>query len=268
METTSRFHSRYLAIETAEAIVFSLPLAGPITRFLAWSIDMLVILVVSWVAYRCLYLVAALEPDLMTGLAVLSAFLLSISYGIVLEWLWRGQTVGKRALGLRVIDADGRRLQPAQIVVRNLMRSLDSLPGLYLVGGASLVLTRRYQRLGDLVSNTVVVRRRQVSLPELASVVETDQYNSFREAPHLVARLRANTSPELAHLAYWALLRRNDLSPEVRIEVFRQVSERFRAIVQFPQELTFALTDERYVRNALGVLADRTCSRKRVQQPT
>lgn len=267
MKMVSRFSARSLAIETAEGIVFSLPLAGPITRFLAWMVDTLIIVIASGLVYRLLYLVAALNPDLMTGLAVLSAFLIFMGYGIVLEWLWSGQTLGKRALGLRVVDASGRRLQPAQIIVRNLMRSLDSLPGLYLVGGTALLLTRNYQRLGDLVSNTVVIRRRQVALPELRRVAETDKYNSFLNAPHLVARLRANTSPELAQLAYGALLRREELSPEVRVEILRQVSQRFRAIVEFPHEITFALTDERYVRNALGVLVAKNSPRKRAPQP-
>ena len=45
-------------------------------------------------------------------------FVISIGYSILLEWRWRGQTVGKRLFGLRVIDVHGLRLQPAQIVLR------------------------------------------------------------------------------------------------------------------------------------------------------
>lgn len=261
--TTTLFQSRSLPIETAEGVVFSLPLAGPFSRFLAWVVDLLVAVVASSVVYRLLYIVAVFDRDLMAGLAVFSTFLISISYGILLEWFWHGQTLGKRALGLRVVDADGRRLQPAQIVIRNLMRALDSLPGLYLVGGAAVLLTRHYQRLGDLVSNTVVVRRQQISFPELARVTEEEKYNSFRDFPHLVARLRAHTSPELAHLAYWAILRRDDLAPEIRVDIFRQLSRRFGTFVQLPLELSSALTDERYVRNALGVLVDRSPLRNR-----
>jgi uncharacterized RDD family membrane protein YckC len=261
-ETLNTFSARSLTIETPEGVAFSLPLAGPITRFLAWMVDTLVIAAASGLVYRLLYFLGAIDADFMAALTVLSGFVIWMGYGMLFEWIWHGQTIGKRALNLRVVDASGRRLEPSQIVMRNLMRAADSLPGLYLLGGAALLLTRNYQRLGDLVSNTVVIRRRQLALPELAAVAEGDKYNSFLEAPHLVARLRANTPSELAHVAYQALLRRNDLRPEVRIEILHEISERFREIVKFPDEITFALTDERYVRNAVAVLAAKSVPRR------
>ena len=52
-------------------------------------------------------------------------FVMSIGYAIVLEWRWRGQTIGKRLLGLRVMDVQGLRLQSAQIALRNLLRVVD-----------------------------------------------------------------------------------------------------------------------------------------------
>jgi uncharacterized RDD family membrane protein YckC len=247
---------RTLTIETPEGAHFGLPLCGPIARFLAWCIDTLVITFGCSVLARVLYVLGTISRDAMTALSVLGFFMIWMGYGMTLEWIWQGQTIGKRVMGLRVMDADGLRLQPSQIVIRNLMRSLDSLPGLYLVGGMVLLLSRHYQRLGDLVSNTVVVRARVLEAPKF-TVLEGEKYNSLLDSPHLAARLRANTSPELAQLAYQALLRRNEFEPGVRVKLFAAISNEFRRLAQYPDELTSAMTDERYIRNALQVLTDK-----------
>jgi uncharacterized RDD family membrane protein YckC len=72
-----------------------------------------------------------------------------------------GQTLGKRLMGLRVTRRDGRKASPGAILVRTLLRIVDFLPFLYLLGllaiGASGA--RRRQRLGDLAARTVVRRR-------------------------------------------------------------------------------------------------------------
>jgi uncharacterized RDD family membrane protein YckC len=242
-----------LRVETPEGISFSLPLAGPVTRFLAWFIDAIAIGALSSGAGKLFYIVGAFSTDAMWALSVVSYFAISIGYGIVFEWMWHGETPGKRVLGLRVLDANGLKLQVSQIAVRNLMRFLDVLPGLYLVGGAFMILTGRKQRLGDLVANTVVIRRKRTFVPDPEWFEGGDKFNSLTEVPHLAARLRQLVSPELAQIAYEAILRRNELSGETRIEVFRELGGRFRALVKFPDEVTASLTDERYVRNALHV---------------
>jgi hypothetical protein len=91
---------------------------------------------------------------------------------------------------------------------------------------------------------------------DLARINVHEQFNSFLEVPHLAARLRQKTSPELAQIAFQALRRRDELTPETRIKVFRELADRFRADVKFPDEITGTLTDERYVRNALQVVLE------------
>lgn len=70
-----------------------------------------------------------------------------------------GQSVGKRLLGLRVVRADGSRPSVAAIAVRTLLRLVDWLPLLYLVGFIVMLATgERRQRLGDLAAKTRVAR--------------------------------------------------------------------------------------------------------------
>jgi hypothetical protein len=115
------------------------------------------------------------------------------------------------------------------------------------------LVSRRAQRLGDLAANTVVIRVPKISEPDLDQLL-SGKYNSLRDYPHLVARLRQRVSPAEARIAVQALLRRDLLEPQARVELFAEVAEHFRAKVQFPAEATDGITDEQYVRNVVDVL--------------
>ncbi|MDP6044956.1 MAG: RDD family protein [Phycisphaerae bacterium] len=158
-------------------------------------------------------------------------------------------------MNLRVVDEHGLQMTFGQIVVRNLMRGVDCLPMFYLVGGAACVLSRRSQRLGDVAAGTVVVRSVDVALPDLAGVSsDKDKYNSFTKYPHIEARLRQRIAPDEARIALQALLRRNSLDPDRRIELFSELAGHFRAMLDFPPEATDGLSDEKYIRNIVDTL--------------
>ena len=181
---------------------------------------------------------------------IIGFFIVSIGYGILTEWYWHGQTLGKRLLRLRVMDEQGLRLQFSQIVIRNLLRFVDSLPALYLVGGLACLFNKRAQRLGDFAANTVVVWNPRIAEPDLNQLLES-KYNSFREYPHIEARLRQNVVPLEAQIAVESIVRRNDLEPGARVELFHELSDYFKSIVSFPQAATDGISDEQYVRNVV-----------------
>jgi uncharacterized RDD family membrane protein YckC len=242
-----------LAIKTPEGIVFSLQLAGPVSRFSAWLIDAASIFTLSLFVRLLLGFLNILSRDIASAAVILAYFLIPIAYGIIMEWYWRGQTIGKRLFRLRVMDEHGLRLQFSQVVIRNLLRAVDSFPVCYMAGGLSCLISRHSQRLGDMAANTIVVRLGDISEPNLDQIF-TDKYNSFRDYPHLEARLRHHVSPEEAGIALQALIRRNDLTPQARIELFKEIASHFRSIVRFPQEATDGISDEQYVRNVAEVL--------------
>ena len=242
-----------LTIRTPEGIEFSLLLAGPITRFLAWSVDLLAILAINKLLSIVLSLVGILSRDLAMAANILAYFVVSVGYGICLEWYWHGQTLGKRLLRLRVTDVHGLQLQFSQVVIRNLLRFVDSLPALYLVGGVACLINRRAQRLGDFAANTIVVSNPQVDEPNLDQLLE-GKYNSFRNFPHLEARLRQHVSPAEAQIALQALMRRDEFEPRARVELFESIVSYFKSIVSFPLEATDGISDEQYVRNIVDAL--------------
>jgi len=242
-----------IQIRTPEGVVFSQLLAGPVTRFLGWGIDIACIAVLLMMVSRVLFVFQLISDGLAGAVYVLSYFVISIGYGIACEWLWRGQTIGKKLLRLRVVDAEGLRLQFNQIVARNLLRFVDSLPFCYFVGGVVCWLSPKCQRLGDIAANTIVIRSPQIAEPDLDQLLSV-KFNSLRQFPHLAARLRQRVSPLQAALAVQALLRRDEFEPLARIELFGELASHFHAIVDFPPEATEGIADEQYLRNVVDVI--------------
>ena len=242
-----------LKIRTPEGITFSYRLAGPVVRCLAWFIDLLVIFGVAQTLSLLGQLAGWMSEDFALALVTLSYFVVSIGYGVATEWAWRGQTLGKRALHLRVMDAQGLRLQFHQVLLRNLLRFVDLLPACYLVGGVACLLSRRAQRLGDLAANTVVIHERKPAEPDLDQLA-AGKFNSLRQHPHLEARLRQRVSPAEARLALQALLRRDELDSAARVDLFAELTAHFKSLVPFPPEDLEAMPDEQYIRNVADIL--------------
>ncbi|GAK49317.1 RDD domain containing protein [Candidatus Moduliflexus flocculans] len=242
-----------LQMTTPEGIVFALNLASPITRFLAYAIDLACISAFTTILGAIIGLLDILSSDIASGAMFVAYFGLQIGYGILFEWLWRGQTIGKRLLKLRVMDAQGLHLHFSQIVIRNLLRFVDSLPLFYLVGGAACLFSRYAQRLGDLAANTIVVRTVDVAAPDLDQIL-AGKYNSLRNYPHLMARLRQRTTLQEADIALRAVLRRNEFEPGDRLNLFALIAAHFKEFVEFPQEAIDGISDEQYVRNIVDVL--------------
>ena len=242
-----------LQIQTPEGVVFNLTVAGLFTRFLSWSIDGAAISVASSIISTATMFIALINPDFATALYIIFYSIVSVGYGIFTEWKWRGQSWGKRLLRLRVIDASGLKLQFSQIIIRNLLRPVDLLPLGYLLGGMVAFFTRRGQRLGDLAANTVVVVIPENFVLDTRQLQES-KYNSFHDYPHLEARLRQRVKPAEAALALDAVLRRDEITPEARPELFRLIAAHFRSLVPFEEKMDEMITDEQFVRNVVASL--------------
>jgi len=139
---------------TPEGVALRLQAAGPFPRALAWLIDgcvrMSVLTMFGGIAFDVLGQVGM-------ALVLIVVFVLTWWYPVVFEVLWNGQTLGKRALGIRVVAADGAPVGWMGAFVRNLLRAVDMLPTLYAAGLVSGLFDPWGRRLGDLVAGTLVV---------------------------------------------------------------------------------------------------------------
>ncbi len=247
-------HCQTIDIQTPEGISFALPLAGPVVRFLAWITDLGCILALfSSLQALVVNLFSIIDPDLGAAVRIFTYFAITLGYGIATEWWMRGQTLGKRLFRLRVLDLHGLRLRFSQVVLRNLLRAVDSLPFAYLVGGLACFFNRYRQRLGDIAANTIVVHQSAMTLPDLTAIAGS-HFNSLRAYPHLNARLRQRVSPEEASIALTAVMRRNRLDPAARVDLFADLARHFKTAVAFPSRTYEDIPDEQYVRNVVDVL--------------
>jgi uncharacterized RDD family membrane protein YckC len=242
-----------LSIQTPEGISFPVIPASPIARFLALAIDLTCVYALCAVAMAIAAAVGLLSSDLAGAFGLLATFGLSVAYPIILEWRFRGQTLGKKILRLRVADVQALRLTFSQIVVRNLLRCVDALPGFYLAGGVAALLSRRGQRIGDLAANTIVVHEPALAIPDEA-LLTADRFNSFRSHLHLVARLRQNVSSAEAAVLIHAIRRRGEIEPASRVPLFEELRTYLQRKVAFPAEVVEGVSAEQYVRNAVDVL--------------
>ena len=169
-----------LIIETPERVPLHFALASIGNRFIACAIDhtiqitaltMLVIFFVSIADFSDFGNRVTNAPKWVIALLVIIQFLIFDGYFAVFEWVWRGQTPGKRWLKLRVIREDGRPISFFEAMIRNLLRVVDIIfPPFYSIGLISVFATDRDQRVGDLVAGTVVVREREAEAPAFAEV--------------------------------------------------------------------------------------------------
>ena len=242
-----------LQICLPEGITFSMPLGGPVIRCVAFILDVVAVLAAGSLLQRILAAAEGIFQDLGAGVLVIAYFAIWTLYGMLCEFYWNGQTLGKWLLGLRVVDATGLELQFYQVAIRNLVRSVDLLPAFGLVGGLTMLCNRRLQRLGDLAAGTIVIRTRRPSRPNVDALIR-GRYNSFLEEQLLCARLRQRVPPAAGALAIDALLRRDELEDRARLVVFDDLSAYFRKLAEFPPEKAEVLTSEQYVRNVVEIL--------------
>lgn len=244
-----------LRVRTPEGVSFSFMLASPVPRLAAWLVDQATIMAVWSVVSVLISLLGVFGAEFAQGVMIVGFFVLTTGYSIALEWLWNGQTVGKRLLHLRVMDERGLPMQFSQVVVRNLLRAVDALPLAYLVGGITALVGRKAQRLGDIAGATVVVHEPPPTGAGLGGLTLA-KYNSLRGQRHLTARLRANISPELAQAALRASMRREEFTPEARLTLFGELAEHFRSLAPLPPEVAEGISDEQFVRNVVEVVFD------------
>jgi len=145
-------------IVTPEAVVLAFDTAGLGSRMIAKIID----LVIQGAALAVVFVAAAALGSTSVGLAgaYFGLFAVLFAYPIAIETLWRGKSVGKAAMGLRVVTVEGAPIRFRHALIRGALSILD----LYLTSGALAVFmvlgTKRNQRLGDLVAGTLVLRER------------------------------------------------------------------------------------------------------------
>ena len=142
-------------VEIPGGIHLEAQVVGPIARCFAFLVDLVI---------RGLIVIALMLASIPLGIsgmgggfALIFLFIIEWLYPVLFEVMARGQTPGKKLLGIAVVNDDLSPVTPGTSLVQNLLRTVDFLPFCYLAGLVTMLSNRRFQRLGDLAAGTLVV---------------------------------------------------------------------------------------------------------------
>ena len=204
-------------IVTPEAVVLEFELASVGSRLVAQILDVFVRLVL-------LNIVAIIANPVSIGggdaavviIIVIGGFLIVFGYPVVCEVLWNGQTVGKRAVGLRVVTVEGAPVRFRHAAIRSLLALVDfALPPVGVTATIAVLVTARSQRLGDLFAGTIVLRERTgATFPVPVSFPPLPGYDAYTRTLDVGA-----ITPDQYALLRSFLIRVNTLLPDARARI-------------------------------------------------
>lgn len=222
-----------IEIVTPENIAFQYRVAGPFRRLPAYLIDLVIRVFAAAVGMYALALLfhALGLGDAGVGVGLVLWFALAWFYGGLFETYYNGQTPGKRMMRVRVVSTDGQPIAGWQAVLRNVLRFVDGQPMFfpfpaplpffpYLLGLLGTSVNKRFQRVGDLVSGTMVVVEDRQRLDGVMRIGDA-------AAIELAARIPPNFRPSrtLARALAAYVTRRANFSLGRRMEIARHVAE-------------------------------------------
>ena len=225
-----------LIIETPERVPLHFALASIGNRFLAVAIDhfiqYLAIVLISLAVLSFAGMTSNLfgdgffqeMPKWTVAILIIVVFALFAGYFVFFEWLWNGQTPGKRLMKLRVIREDGRPITLWEALARNLLRIFDAVPGfvlpIYSIGLITIFMSNRDQRIGDMFAGTVVVRERTDEAPTFAETfsnrISDLAFHRVQKRTDFKANLATLTESEIEVVESF-LRRRWDLTDRQRL---------------------------------------------------
>lgn len=169
-----------LNISSATGVDVQLRIAGPGARSYAFTIDwhIRLLLALAWFVVASFVYAGSLQfPGTDSG--NFSSYMLVVGapaaaiyglYHLALEIAMRGRTPGKRMAGVRIVTVDGQEPSFLALLIRNLLRLIDSLPAAYMIGLISTMASEKSVRIGDLAAGTLLIYETDARGDELNAV--------------------------------------------------------------------------------------------------
>jgi uncharacterized membrane protein SpoIIM required for sporulation/uncharacterized RDD family membrane protein YckC len=232
MATAADRYEQTVDVETPELVLLTYSIAGVGSRVLAAITDLVICFAALFALFIAVGMLGATRRVAVNAafgswgaaVLILAQFAVVWGYYVLFEGLMDGQTPGKRLHRLRVVRDGGYSVTLGVSAARNLVRILDMQPvALYLVGLASVLVTKRGRRLGDLVAGTIVVREEVRAASETSSA-------SHRDRPSTQAQALQTALEEDEYQVLDRFVERwSTLEPVRRAALAAQLAQRFSA---------------------------------------
>jgi uncharacterized RDD family membrane protein YckC len=211
-------HNTLITVNSADAMTYTLEVAGVGARSYAFVLDwhirllaaLLWIYLVAFLFYDLSVFSTLFEEDRQNTTAAwvifMPAAIIYFLYHPILETAMHGSTPGKRMAGVRLITLEGHTPGIGSILIRNIFRLIDSLPGVYTVGLLVVIFTRNQVRIGDIAAGTVLIYEKKggrqslsdVARQSLDSRLSTENYDLLLELLDRWAQLEKHQRIHLA----------------------------------------------------------------------
>jgi uncharacterized RDD family membrane protein YckC len=224
-----------LTVLSPEKTIITYRLSGIGSRILAHILDLLIVIVVDFaIATFIMNVIGALDPTVAGAIVMFIIAFSFFIYFILFEGLWNGQTLGKKAVGIRVRMANGLPITFGAAIGRNLLRPADMFPGSYFMGLLAMFSTPRSQRIGDLLSNTVVIHEKRAApyftpAPHSAGIhpleahigelrgMTIEEYNALRRFADRFPELPTTIQNKLVREVYQPIAARRGIKPMANV---------------------------------------------------
>ncbi|MEH7081898.1 RDD family protein [Neobacillus drentensis] len=173
----------HLDIKTPEFVSIQFQIAGLGSRSAAFIIDQLLLMAFNILSLIVLFFVLDgmskmefifIGNSLPIAITIIALFLVNGGYFFAYEFFSGGRTLGKKLMGIRVIQENGHSITLMSSFIRNLIRIIDSLPTAYFLGIIMIFFHSKHKRLGDLVAGTIVVHERKAKRKKKQSPLEIE----------------------------------------------------------------------------------------------
>ncbi len=250
--TTSPWDARKTELELPEEIDLQLEVANVGSRTLAILADIAFCGLVLFIVYSFSFLLSRdLATDWITrfGANAMEIVLLLFIFGFqwvyfnLFEWLWNGQTPGKRLLHLRVIKVDGTPVTWTDVLLRNISRPIDTFGPMALIGLLMIFVSRKAQRVGDLMAQTLVIHE---------TVIDWSIFDQIEPAESATSAATARAPAIRLSSAQWELLhrylnRREQLPADVRSRLAETLHETLKPLARGTELELSALPPEQWL---------------------
>ena len=219
-------------VVSGEGVALDLSHAGLGSRSVAAGIDLAIQFGALFLLLVVDGLVGASDDAIVAALLIIELVLVLGGYPIIMEWLNHGRTIGKAAMGLRVVRDDGGPIGLRQAAVRGLAGLLLEKPGLFPVGTAAgmitMVASSQSKRIGDMMAGTFVLNER-IALP--GAVAAVPYYVPPHLQPWAMSLDLSRLDDRLALQIRQFVLRAADMSPAAQASLGGSYCEQLLAVV-------------------------------------
>lgn len=166
-------------LKTAQNVVIQYDLATVADRMLAFLLDIVIVFVVYYLGIIIFSFLIKFSFENLGILLGLLPICLVMLYHFFSEVMAGGQSLGKRAMGIKVVRLDGEEPSLSDYLLRAVFLIIDVLFSIGFIAVLLISATKKHQRLGDLTANTTVIRVKSMSafqLQRIMSIGTTEDY--------------------------------------------------------------------------------------------